>query len=54
MRGLCISGPSNAGESGNDLPTTQASSAPVQQSYVVSRQHYSQVTIREGCEKPTK
>ncbi|XP_066973648.1 cAMP-regulated phosphoprotein 21 isoform X6 [Macrobrachium rosenbergii] len=42
MRGLCISGPSNAGESGNDLPTTQASSAPVQQSYVVSRQHYTQ------------
>ncbi|XP_068241702.1 protein encore-like isoform X6 [Palaemon carinicauda] len=42
MRGLCISGPSNAGESGNDLPTTQVSSAPVQQSYVVSRQHYTQ------------
>ncbi|XP_069186166.1 cAMP-regulated phosphoprotein 21 isoform X6 [Procambarus clarkii] len=42
IRGLCLSGPSSGGDSGGDLSTVQASAAPLPQSYIVPRQHYTQ------------
>ncbi|XP_042210603.1 R3H domain-containing protein 1-like isoform X3 [Homarus americanus] len=42
MRGLCLSGPSSGGDSGSDLTAVPAPAAPVPQSYVVPRQHYTQ------------
>ncbi|XP_071541861.1 uncharacterized protein enc isoform X3 [Panulirus ornatus] len=42
MRGVCLSGPSSGGDSSGDLTTVQVSAAPIPQSYVVPRQHYTQ------------
>ncbi|XP_069948722.1 R3H domain-containing protein 1 isoform X4 [Cherax quadricarinatus] len=42
IRGLCLSGPSSGGDGGTDLTPVQASAAPLPQSYIVPRQHYTQ------------